>query len=115
MGAPHAAGRGCRPAQRGSPAVDRKLRLVVENDKHLFHLVVIVVADAAFGRENAAVHEYQIGVEALGIHQRLKPHLARPAVDRAQHGKPGGIRMSDARPQRLPRSRGNNHTYCQNQ
>jgi hypothetical protein len=57
---PHPAGSSRRTFQQRRPAINRKLRLTVEDDKHLLAVIVKVVADASTGRYLATVNEAQI-------------------------------------------------------
>src|SRR5437763_217814 len=81
MGAPHAARRSGRASKNSGTPVDSELSLVIEDDEHLFHLVVIVMADAAFRRNHASMQEDQIRIEGSRVEQTDIAKFAGAAVD----------------------------------
>jgi hypothetical protein len=67
---PHPAESACRSFQKRRPAVYRKLRFTIEDDKHFFALIVKVVSDSALRLNHAAMQEEQIRVEIAWAEQR---------------------------------------------
>ena len=82
VGMPHTAGRPGRSLYLRRTSVNRKLRLAVENDEHLFALVMEVMADAAFRLDDPPVQEEEIGVEIVVIEQGQVVQLAGSFMDR---------------------------------
>ena len=81
MGAAHAVGRAGGGLEERGAAVDGELGLAVEDDEHLFHVVVEVVADAALGLDDAAVEKDEVGVEGLGVEEAGVVEFAGASVD----------------------------------
>ena len=73
-------GRAGRSLQHRRAAVDRELRFAVEDDEHLFALIVEVRADAALRLDDAAVQEVQVRVERRRVEEPHVVELAGAAV-----------------------------------
>ena len=91
------------PCEKRGAAVDGELRLAVENDEHLLHVIVEVVADAALGLDDAAVQKHQVGVQGIAAQQLHEVHLPRPGVHVLQVAVLRGIGVRDALRQRFAR------------
>ena len=78
---PWRAGGSGRTLKRGGPSVDGELGLVVEDDVHLLHPVVEVVADAAAGMQHAPVDEQEIGGQGVPSQEGHVGHLTGAAVN----------------------------------
>ena len=89
----HVPGRAGQP--RGAP-VDREFGLAVEDDEHLLHLVVEMMADAPFWRQHAAVQEEQVRAQGLGVEHLHVVELAGASVDALGLAILGGILARDA-------------------
>ncbi len=85
-------------------AVNRELRLTVENDEHLFAPIVKVVADSALGLNNASVQEKEVlgghqtgqAVAVPAVEQAHVVQLARSAVNRRRRPIQGRVSVCNA-------------------
>ncbi|WEJ98823.1 MAG: hypothetical protein P0Y59_18035 [Candidatus Sphingomonas phytovorans] len=84
-------------------AVDRELRLPVQDDEHLFAIVVEMFADAASGRDHAAVDEDQVGAERIGAEDWGEFHGSGAGMNALAVAVSGRVGMADALRQRLRR------------
>src|SRR6202034_57179 len=73
--------------QHGRTLIDCELGFAIEDNEHLFALVVEVGADAALGLNHAAMHEKQDGLQRLRLeewpvvqHTRAIVHRLHAAV-----------------------------------
>ncbi len=66
----HTQGRAGWTRKEGRTSVDAELRRAVEDQVHLFGLVVEVMTDAAFRLDYATMDKEQVGAERVGVHDR---------------------------------------------
>ena len=92
-----------RPLQHGRALIDRELGFAIEDDEHLFALVVEVGADAALGLNHAAMHEKQIALECLRIEERPIVQRTRAIVHRLHVAILRGVGVGDSLLQREQR------------
>ena len=92
------------PFNDGRAAVDRVLRLAVEDHEHLFAVVVEVLADAGVRLDDAAVHEPQVRVDGAAVEQREVIELAGSIVDSRRRVPTSRIVVRDAVREREARS-----------
>ena len=96
-------GRADGSLEQGSVPVDGEFRLAIEDDEHLFVLIVEVMAHAAAARHHlAAMHEVEVHGHGIAGNQGHACHVAHTAVGAAL-AILGRIGMSDALRQRLGR------------
>ena len=95
----HAADDRRRPLNARGAAVDRELPLAVEDDEHLLHGVVKVVADAAARGNLAAVQEIEVRPNRAPVEQPGERHVAGAGVHGGQRSILGRIGGHDARRQ----------------
>ncbi len=77
----HAAWNGGWPRNQRGAAIDRELRLSVEDEKHLFHVAVYVMADTAFRLNLAAMDKQELRAKRRARQQRSKPDLTRALMN----------------------------------
>ena len=82
MRMPHAAGSPGRSFYLRRTPINGKLRLAVKNDKHLFALIMEVMANTALRLDDPAVQEEQIRIEVVIIEQRHIIQLAGSFMNR---------------------------------
>ena len=81
VGAPLPAGRSGRTLNRGGPPVDGELGLIVEDDVHLLHPVVEMVADASPGMQHSPVDEQEVRGQGIPSQEGHVGHLTGAAMD----------------------------------
>ena len=81
VGASLPAGRSGRTLNRGGPPVDGELGLVVEDDVHLLHPVVEMVADASPGMQHSPVDEQEVRGQGVPSQEGRVGHLTGAAMD----------------------------------
>ena len=89
-----------RAFERRGAAIDRELRLTIEDDEHLFALVVKVGADAALRRDHPAVQEVEQRVLPGGGQQGGEVEVSCATVDGGRRSESGRVRVRDPRRQR---------------
>ena len=84
-------------------AIDRKLRLAIEDHEHLLALVMEVVANPALRLKDAAMQKVEVGVQGMAVQQNHQIHLAGPLVDRRRPLILGRVGVGNALRQGLAR------------
>jgi hypothetical protein len=92
-----------RALDQGRSPVDGELRLAVQNDEHLLHGVVKMLADAGLRRQHAPVQEKKVRLEIRGVQQRREGHRAGPAVNRRRRPVARRVGVADPLRQRIAR------------
>src|ERR1700761_4135773 len=95
MRMPHSLWRASGPFDPRGVAVDRELRLAIQDGEHLLNSVVEVLGRAASGHHLAAQNEIDIHVHLTGVNERRTPIDTDGAMRMAKLNL-FQIRMSDA-------------------
>src|ERR671913_72381 len=100
---PHSNRRTCGSFQYRRPSVDCELRFTVQNDEHLFALIMEMRADAALRLDDPAMEEVQIRVERRCIEQTHVVELPWSSMHARRHAIFCGFGAGDPLCQRSAR------------
>ncbi len=88
------------PLQHRCASVDRELRFPVEDDEHLFALIVEMRADAALRLDDSPMQEIQVRIERGRVEESHVIQLPRTTVHAGRRAIFGRLGVGDALRQR---------------